>query len=68
MIGEADHLHPGGQFHGQLYDRAPDPVLVQVVQREVAQSGVLGAADAVLGAGASSFFLTPHSRMTGKAT
>jgi hypothetical protein len=31
MIGEADHLHPVGQFHGLLHDRAPDPVPVEPV-------------------------------------
>ena len=39
------------QFAGQRDDLAPDLVLGEVVQRQVAQAGVLGAADPVLAAG-----------------
>jgi hypothetical protein len=50
---QGEHLHPGEQFTGQGDDLAPDLVLGESVQREVAQAGVLGAADAVLAAGAA---------------
>ena len=49
VFGEAEHLGPGQEFAGQLHDLAPDAVLVEAVQRQVAQAGVLGGADAVLG-------------------
>jgi hypothetical protein len=51
--GVAEHLGPSEQFAGQLHDRAPDPVLVEAVQREVAQPGVFRRADPVLAAGAA---------------
>ena len=49
--GEGEHLHPGQQLAGQRDDLAPDLVLGVAVQREVAQAGVLGAADPVLAPG-----------------
>ena len=49
--GEGEHLGPGEQLAGQRDDLAPDLVLVIAVQRQVAQAGVLGAADPVLAPG-----------------
>ena len=51
MIGEGEHLHPGGEFGGQHDDGAPDLVLGEVVQRQVHQPGVFADPDAVFGAG-----------------
>src|SRR3954454_6688943 len=51
MLGEREGLHPGGQVGGERDDGAPDLVLREVVQRQVGRAGVLGASDAVLGAG-----------------
>ena len=51
VSGEGEELHPGGQFAGEGDEGAPDLVLVEVVQRQVRQAGVLGDADPVLGAG-----------------
>src|SRR5918994_2605089 len=51
MLGVAEHLGPGDEFAGQLHDRAPDAVLVEPVQGQILQAGVLGGADAVLAAG-----------------
>ena len=48
---QGEHLHPGEQFAGQGDDLAPDLVLGEAVQGEVAQAGVLGAADPVLAPG-----------------
>ncbi len=48
VVDEGEHLKPGGELDGQGDDREPDPVLVEVVQREVAQAGVFGDPDAVL--------------------
>ena len=53
VVAEAEHLGPGDELAGQLHDRAPDAVLVEPVQGQVRQSGVLGGADAVLAAGAA---------------
>ncbi len=50
---QGEHLHPGQQFAGQGDDLAPDLVLGEAVQGQVAQAGVLGAADAVLAPGAA---------------
>ena len=44
-------LHPGEQVGGERHERAPDLVLGEVMQRQVGQPGVIGVADAVLGAG-----------------
>jgi hypothetical protein len=51
MAGQGQGLHPGEQVAGECHDGAPDLVLRKVVQRQVGQPGVLGGADAVLGAG-----------------
>ena len=51
VAGEGEQLHPGGEFGGEADQGAPDPVLVEVVQRQVGQAGVFGVADPVLGAG-----------------
>ena len=45
---QGEHRHPGQQLAGQGDDLAPDLVLGEAVQGEVAQPGVLGAADPVL--------------------
>ena len=50
---QCEHLQPRGELHGQLHEGAPDPVLVEAVQRKVGQPGVFGVADAVLAAGAA---------------
>ena len=47
VAGEAEELHPGGELGGESDQRA---VLVEVVQGEVGQAGVLGVADPVFGA------------------
>jgi hypothetical protein len=44
MFGECEQLRPGGEFAGQGDEGAPDPVLVELVQGQVAQPAVLGAA------------------------
>ena len=49
--GEGEAGAPGQQVLGQGADRQPDPVLVGVVERQVAQPGVLRRADAVLDPG-----------------
>lgn len=46
------HRHPGQQFEADLDAFQPGLVLGGVVQGKVAQLGVAGCADAVLGAGA----------------
>src|SRR4051794_2300786 len=53
VANEGEQLGPGGQFGGEPDEGAPDAVLVEVVQRQVRQSGVLADPDAVLGAGAA---------------
>ncbi len=53
MVAQGDGLAPGGQFQREHDDRQPDPVGVEAAEREVAQPGVLGGADAVLAAGAA---------------
>ena len=47
-------MHPGEQVAGQGDEFGPDLVVGRLVQGKVAQAGVLGAADAVLGAGSAS--------------
>ena len=51
--GQGEQLRPGQQFAGQGHDLAPDLVLGEALEGEVAQPGVLGVADAVLAAGAA---------------
>ncbi len=51
VAGQRKQLSPGGQVERERDQGAPDLVLGEVVQRQVGQSGVLGDADAVLGAG-----------------
>ncbi len=46
---EAEDLGPDGEFVGELGDLEPDLVLVEGVQRQIGQAGVLLAADPVLG-------------------
>ena len=50
---QGEHLRPGEQLAGEGDDLGPDLVLGEAVQGEVAQAGVLGAADAVLAPGAA---------------
>jgi hypothetical protein len=45
---QSEHLHPGGQLAGHGHQLAPQLVGREALQREVAQPGVLGGADAVL--------------------
>ena len=40
LSGEGEGLHPGGQAPGERDDRASDPILGEVVQRQVGQAGV----------------------------
>jgi hypothetical protein len=47
---EGEQQHPGGQLAGHRGRFAPDLVLVEAVQGQVAQPGVFGGADAVLAA------------------
>jgi len=53
VAGGGKQLGPGGELGGEPDQRAPDPVLSEVVQRQVSQAGVLGVADPVLRAGAA---------------
>ena len=53
VLGEGEGLHPGEQVGGERHQGAPDLVPGEVVQRQVGQPGVVGGADAVLGAGAA---------------
>jgi len=48
VVGEGEQLQPGGELEGQGHDGEPDPVLIEVVQWQVAQAAVFGDADAVL--------------------
>lgn len=48
MIVQGDGLQPGRQIQGERDDRDPDPVGVETLERQVAQSGVFRVADAVL--------------------
>jgi len=41
-----EHLHPGGRLAGHGHQLTPDLILGEPVQREVAQAGVFGIADA----------------------
>jgi len=51
VIGEGQHLQPGGELDGERNDGQPEPVLGVAVQRQVGQPGVFADADAVLAAG-----------------
>jgi len=51
MLNQGEHGQPGEQVAGQGDDGAPDPVLVEPVQRKVGRAGDLRAADPVLAAG-----------------
>ena len=51
--GQGKQLRPGQQVAGQGHDLAPDLVLGKALEGEVAQPGVLRAADPVLTAGAA---------------
>jgi hypothetical protein len=53
MAVEGEELHPGDELAGHRDEGAPDSVLVEVMQWEVGQPGVLGVADPVLGPGAA---------------
>ena len=53
MLGQGEQLGPGGDLTGERDDGLPDPVLIQLVQRQVAQPGVLRGPDTVLNAGAA---------------
>ena len=50
-VVQREQLGPGGQVQGELDDRQPDPVLVEALQGEVGQAGVLGDADPVFATG-----------------
>jgi len=41
VIGEGQHLQPGGELDGERNDGQPEPVLGVAVQRQVGQPGVL---------------------------
>ena len=49
--GVGEQAHPGGELRGEGDELAPDPVLIEALQRQVAQSGVFPEPDAVLAAG-----------------
>ena len=57
--GEGEHLGPGQQLAAQRDELAPDLVLVVAVQRQVAQAGVLGGADASPGVASLSYDVAP---------
>jgi hypothetical protein len=48
VVSEGEQLQPGGEFDGEGDDGEPDPVLVEVVQRQVPESGFFGDPDPVL--------------------
>ena len=50
VLGMGEQARPRGQVAGEGDDGAPDPVLVESVQGEVAQPGVFRLPDAVLAA------------------
>ena len=52
MTGQGQHRAPGLQLGGQGDDLAPDPILVEPVQREVGQACVFRDPDPVFAAGA----------------
>jgi len=52
VVGEGQHLQPGGEFDGEADDGHPELVLRVAVQGQVGQSGVFADADAVLTPGA----------------
>jgi hypothetical protein len=52
MVVEGQGLGPGDEVGGQGDHLEPDPVGLVVVERQVAQAGVVEAADAVFAAGA----------------
>ena len=62
LPGEGDELGPGQQFAGQGDDLAPGLVLGEAPEREVAQPGVLGAADTVLAGGGTARPAIPGTR------
>jgi len=51
VAGQGEHLHPGGDLHGEGHDLAPDLVRREALQRQGAQSGVFGDAEPVFAAG-----------------
>ena len=51
VVGQGEHLGPGEDVVGQGHDLAPDAVGREALQGEAVESGVLGAADAVLAPG-----------------
>ena len=53
MTGQGQHRAPGLQLGGQGDDLAPDPILVEPVQREVGQACVFRDPDPVFAAGAA---------------
>ena len=65
--GEGKQLGPGGQVAGEGDQGAPDPVLVQVVQRQVGQPGVFCVADAVLAAGPAAVPQLEVGQLTSRA-
>jgi len=53
VVGEGEHLQPGGELDGEGDHRQPELVLGEPVQRKVGQPGVFADADAVLTPGAT---------------
>ena len=51
VVGVGEQSHPGGDLTGQGDDLAPDPVLVEPVQRQIRQPGVLRITDPILTTG-----------------
>jgi hypothetical protein len=70
--GEGQHLHPGQEFAGHGHEFAPDLILVKALQGQIAQAGVLRAANPVLAprpAPAAQFQvrkLPPHMKRPGQ--
>ena len=63
---ERELLGPGDQVLGDQRELQPDGVVVEVAEREVLQAGLLGGADAVLGAGAGAVQALELDRVAGQ--
>jgi hypothetical protein len=48
VLGVGEQARPGGDLVGEGDDLGPDPVLIEAVQGQVAETGVFRVADAVL--------------------
>ena len=62
---ERERLGPGDQVLGDQRELQPDGVVGELAEREVLQPGLLGGADAVLGAGAGAVQALQFDRVAG---